>query len=487
MDPTALWQAALERLSTATSSAQYAWLRAAQAVSLDDGVFVLAAESPFAQEMLEQRFGPLIRQTIATMLDRDISVQVVVRPASDAPAPAPPLPDVPADASAEQRDASAAAGRGRPGSTGTAARRTSSTPSKAGAAALGASPIPSLNPRYTFEHFIIGSSNRLAHAAALAVAEHPASAYNPLFLYGDVGLGKTHLLHAIGHHTAQLHPQVQVLYVSCETFTNDFINSIRTNRMEHFRNKYRTADVLLIDDIQFLAGKAETQEEFFHTFNTLHGESRQVALSSDRPPKDIATLEERLRSRFEWGLIADIGRPDFETRVAILRQKAELQRQRVPPAVLEFIAHRVLSNIRELEGSLTRVLAYASLNKLPLTPDTAARGLGDELFGARRLAVTGKQVLDAVARYYSVAPEALRGKARDRTIVLPRHVAMYLMREDARATLPEIGAELGGRDHTTAMHGIERVASALEHDRSLRDQVSAIRAMLASVAGERTP
>lgn len=476
MDATAVWEAALARLSATTSTAQYAWLRAAHAVSLEDGVFILGAESPFAQEMLEQRFGALIEQTLAATLGREIRVQIVV-------APAPPPTDPPAvvaepPAQAPSVEASRAARRRRGRLDGAAA----AGPIPLG---LGSSGVPGLNPRYTFEHFIVGSSNRLAHAAALAVAEHPAGAYNPLFVYGDVGLGKTHLLHAIGHRASQIHPDVQVLYVSCETFTNDFINSIRTNRMQHFRNKYRTADVLLIDDIQFLAGKAETQEEFFHTFNTLHGENRQIVLSSDRPPRDIATLEERLRSRFEWGLIADIGRPDFETRVAILRQKAELQRQHVPAAVLEFIAQRVQSNIRELEGSLTRVLAYASLNRLPLTPDTAAKALGDALFGARRVAVSPKQVLDAVARYYGVTPEALRGKARDRSIVVPRHVAMYLMREDARATLPEIGAEMGGRDHTTAMHGIERIATALEHDRALREQVNAIRAMLASSASER--
>lgn len=478
MDATSVWEAALARLSATTSTAQYAWLRAAHAVSLEDGVFILGAESPFAQEMLEQRFGALIQQTLAATLGRAVRVQIVVTPPSSpdprgAAAPEPPETASPAI------EPQAGRGRRRRG------RPDGSAPAGPIPLGLGPSGVPGLNPRYTFEHFIVGSANRLAHAAALAVAEHPAGAYNPLFVYGDVGLGKTHLLHAIGHRAAQIHPDVQVLYVSCETFTNDFINSIRTNRMEHFRNKYRTADILLIDDIQFLAGKAETQEEFFHTFNTLHGENRQIVLSSDRPPRDIATLEERLRSRFEWGLIADIGRPDFETRVAILRQKAELQRQHVPPAVLEFIAQRVQSNIRELEGSLTRVLAYASLNRLPLTPDTAAKALGDALFGTRRVAVSPKQVLDAVARYYGVTPEVLRGKARDRSIVVPRHVAMYLMREDARATLPEIGAEMGGRDHTTAMHGIERIATALEHDRALREQVNAIRAMLASSRSER--
>jgi|DewCreStandDraft_2_1066082.scaffolds.fasta_scaffold00024_231 chromosomal replication initiator protein len=470
MDATSVWEAALERLSATTSAAQYAWLRAAHAVSLEDGVFVLGAESPFAQEMLEQRFSTLIQQALTATLGRAVRVHVVVTPGETAPGPtASLLPG--ADTPASHAPPAGAPAR---------RRRTGPAPARQVSLGLGPSGVPGLNPRYTFEHFIVGSSNRLAHAAALAVAEHPAGAYNPLFVYGDVGLGKTHLLHAIGHRAAQLHPTVQVLYVSCETFTNDFINSIRTNRMEHFRNKYRTADILLIDDIQFLAGKAETQEEFFHTFNTLHGENRQIVLSSDRPPREIATLEERLRSRFEWGLIADIGRPDFETRVAILRQKAELQRQHVPAAVLEFIAQRVQSNIRELEGSLTRVLAYASLNRLPLTPDTAAKALGDALFGVRRVAVSPKQVLDAVARYYSVTPEALRGKARDRSIVVPRHVAMYLMREDARASLPEIGAEMGGRDHTTAMHGIEKIAAALEHDRTLREQVNAIRAMLAA-------
>jgi chromosomal replication initiator protein len=326
---------------------------------------------------------------------------------------------------------------------------------------------PCLNPRYSFENFVVGPSNRLAHAASLAVAEKPAQAYNPLFLYGGVGLGKTHLLHAIGNHCHRR--GLQVLYVSSEVFTNDLINAIRTHTTQAFREKYRSIDVLLVDDIQFIAGKESTQEEFFHTFNTLHGQDKQIIISSDRPPKALVTLEERLCSRFEWGLAADIQPPDLETRLAILRSKAERIGSKMPNEIMELIARRVQSNIRELEGALTRVAAFADLSNLPLTPQLVEIALADIL--PRRTEVQPQEVIRRVAEAFGVSVDHMLGRDRSRQIALPRQVAMYLLREEANVSLPQIGAALGGRDHTTIMYGCEKVAELLEEDDRFRRQV----------------
>ena len=326
---------------------------------------------------------------------------------------------------------------------------------------------------------MVGPSNRLAHAASLAVAEKPAQAYNPLFLYGGVGLGKTHLLHAIGN---QCHRHgLQVLYVSSEEFTNDLINAIRTHTTQAFREKYRSIDVLLVDDIQFIAGKESTQEEFFHTFNTLHGQNKQIVISSDRPPKALVTLEERLCSRFEWGLTADIQPPDFETRLAILRSKAERIGRQVPDELMGLIARRVQSNIRELEGSLTRVAAFADLSGLPLTPQLVETALADLL--PRRSEVQPDEIVRRVADAFGVSVESLLGRDRSRQIALPRQIAMYLMREEANISLPQIGEALGGRDHTTVMYGCDKVTEMLEQDDRLRRQVIEIKERLYSAAG----
>ena len=335
-----------------------------------------------------------------------------------------------------------------------------------------------LNTRFTFDRFIIGSSNRLASAACMAVADHPAQAYNPLFLYGGVGLGKTHLLHAIGNAALERDPEINVLYVSSEKFTNDLINAIRRQQTEEFRIRYRNIDILLIDDIQFIAGKDATQEEFFHTFNTLHTAGKQVVMTSDRPPKAILTLEERLRSRFEWGLIVDIQMPDYETRTAILRTKAEQLTVDVPANVIDFLAQRIQSNIRELEGSLNRVVAYAKLNGTAVTIESAQSALSDLLDTSHKKRVTGEVILRTVCEFYGVDLRVLQGRGRSRNIVGPRQVAMYLLREETDASLVDIGAMIGGRDHTTVMYGCDKIAEEIDTDQRLKQEINAIRERL---------
>ena len=321
---------------------------------------------------------------------------------------------------------------------------------------------------------MVGSSNRLAHAACMAVAENPAHAYNPLFLYGGVGLGKTHLLYAIGNMARQR--GLQVLYVTSEEFANDLINSIRTHNTQAFRERYRFIDVLLIDDIQFIAGKESTQEEFFHTFNSLHGQDKQIVISSDRPPKAMSTLEERLRSRFEWGLIADIQPPDLETRTAILVSKAERMRREVPEEILNYIAHQFQSNIRELEGALTRVVAYSDLRGKPLNIELAEVALTDLI--PQRNQLEPGHVVDVVASVFGISREKLLSRERTREVALPRQVAMYLLREEANVSLPQIGEVLGGRDHTTVIYACEKVADMIERDDHLRKQILQIRETL---------
>jgi chromosomal replication initiator protein DnaA len=356
------------------------------------------------------------------------------------------------------------------------ARQRSAAPAPSGGAPAPLAP-PRLNQRYTFSTFIVGSGNQLAHAASLAVADEPGHAYNPLFLYGGVGLGKTHLLHAIGH--TALERGLTVLYVSSETFTNEIVDAIRYRTTEEFRAKYRSVDVLLVDDIQFIAGKDSTEEEFFHTFNSLYETNRQIVICSDRPPKAIVSLEERLRSRFEWGLIADIQPPDLETRIAILRAKADLLGRKTPDEVILYVANRVQSNIRELEGSLNRVLAYAQLQNLSLSLDTAKAAMANLANDTRQRRVSIEDILNAVAEHYHISVEELRGKQRDKQIVVPRHVAMYLMRQETEASLLEIGQSLGGRDHSTVLHGCEKISREINENTTLRKEVLAIRQQLA--------
>ena len=333
-----------------------------------------------------------------------------------------------------------------------------------------------LNTRYTFDAFIVGNSNRLAHAASLAVAEAPGESYNPLFLYGGVGLGKTHLLHAIGHQGVQT--GLAVLYVSSEQFTNEIVNAIRYRTTEEFRAKYRSVDILLVDDIQFIAGKESTEEEFFHTFNSLYEMSKQIVICSDRPPKAIVSLEERLRSRFEWGLIADIQPPDLETRMAILRVKADLLRYHVPDDIIGYIAGRVQTNIRELEGSLNRLMAYQQLHHTDLTMDVARAAMSSLGSDTREPDLSGMQIAEAVAEYYRISLEAMCGKQRDKYIVTPRQVAMYLIRQETSTSLFEIGQLFGGRDHSTVLHACEKIDRTLHTNANLRREVIAIREQL---------
>lgn len=335
-----------------------------------------------------------------------------------------------------------------------------------------------LNARYTFDKFIVGKSNQLAHAASRSVAEKPALGYNPLFLYGGAGLGKTHLLHAIGHEAMRRNPGIRVLYVTSEKFTNDLINAIREGRNETFRNMYRNCDILLVDDIQFIAGKETTQEEFFHTFNALHGANKQVVMTSDRPPKAILTLEERLRSRFEWGLAADIQPPDLETRIAILRTKAESMEVRVPSEVVDYIARKVQSNIRELEGALNRIAAYANLNGMGVTVDLAAATLTDLGANQRRRPITHERIVETVSSFFNLEPEDLKTGSRSREVLVPRQVAMYLMREELETPFIQIAAYFGKRDHTTAMHSFEKIEGLVETDNQMRQDVLVIRQML---------
>jgi len=452
-----VWQAALGELQLQVSRTNYnTWLKDTVGVDFDGRRFVVGVPNAFVADWLETRLKSLIRKTLCAILACSVEVDFRITQTRNG------------------RRGEANLGGSQPNGHSRAEAR----PVSPAAAALGASPVPlRLNPRYTFETFVVGRSNRLAHAAALAVADAPGQFHNPLFIYGGVGLGKTHLLQAIGHRTAG--SGCRVLYVSAEQFTNDFVSALRERRTEEFRGRYRSLDVLLIDDIQFIAGKEQTQEEFFHTFNDLYGAGRQVVLSSDRLPSNLHPLEDRLRSRFESGLIVDIQPPEFEERVAILQAKAALHGVEVPVAVLELLAQRFQNNIRELEGSLNRVITYARVNGLPITLEVAAKALHD-VFGnvtPRRL-VSPQAVLEAVSRYYQVPISELQGPRRNREVATPRQIAMYLMREETDCSLGQIGQHLGGRDHTTIMHGCEKITHLLKSNPDLRREVDDIRAVL---------
>ncbi|MFI5470136.1 chromosomal replication initiator protein DnaA [Streptomyces cacaoi] len=365
------------------------------------------------------------------------------------------------------RGGPAGPGQGGAGAPGQSAKQSSPTPGPG-------EPTARLNPKYLFDTFVIGASNRFAHAAAVAVAEAPAKAYNPLFIYGESGLGKTHLLHAIGHYARSLYPGTRVRYVSSEEFTNEFINSIRDGKGDSFRKRYREMDILLVDDIQFLADKESTQEEFFHTFNTLHNANKQIVLSSDRPPKQLVTLEDRLRNRFEWGLITDVQPPELETRIAILRKKAVQEQLNAPPEVLEFIASRISRNIRELEGALIRVTAFASLNRQPVDLGLTEIVLKDLIPGGEDSApeITSTAIMGATADYFGLTVEDLCGTSRGRALVTARQIAMYLCRELTDLSLPKIGALFGGRDHTTVMHADRKIRNLMAERRSIYNQVT---------------
>lgn len=450
MNAESAWQNATGQLQMEMSKASFdTWVRSAEVVGHEGDIFTIGVQNAFARDWLEKRLTSTVERMLTGLMDCPQKVNFVVHHKDYAnneveTSPATPL-------------------------------KTSVT-SINNQATMKVSPASGviINSRYTFENFVVGSSNRLAHAACMAVAENPAHAYNPLFLYGGVGLGKTHLLHAIGNQARM--QGLQVLYVTSEEFTNDLINSIRTHNTQAFRDRYRQIDVLLIDDIQFIAGKESTQEEFFHTFNALHGMDKQIVISSDRPPKAMATLEERLRSRFEWGLTADIQPPDLETRTAILRSKAERMHREVPQDIVDMIAHNFQSNIRELEGALTRVVAYADLRGKALTCDMAEVALTDLLPQHNQL--EPDRVMDVVASAFGISKEKMLSRERTREAALPRQVVMYLLREEANVSLPQIGEVLGGRDHTTVIYACEKVADMIERDDRLRKQIVQIRETL---------
>ncbi|MGC4098997.1 MAG: chromosomal replication initiator protein DnaA [Nitrospira sp.] len=449
------WQSVIGQLQMEMPRASFdTWVRDTRVAGYDSGVVTVGVRNAYARDWLESRLMSTVSGLLSNILDQATDVRFVITNSESNPSE---------NAASEGNLPAASSDMDYPEADSVKQRNST------------------INPRYTFDNFVVGANNRLAHAASQAVAEKPAGAYNPLFLYGGVGLGKTHLLHAIGNSCHQR--GLSVLYVSSEEFTNDMVNAIRTRTTQAFREKYRSADVLLIDDIQFIAGKEGTQEEFFHTFNTLHSQNKQIIVSSDRPPKSMVTLEERLRSRFEWGLIADIQLPDLETRQAILRYKAERLGRNIPDEILDTIARRVQSNIRELEGALNRIIAFADLSGSALTPNLVEIALSDLLPQART--ITPEQVLNVVARAFNLTSERLLGRDRSQIVALPRQIAMYLIREESNASLPQIGMVMGGRDHTTVMYAIEKIADKLETDDQLRKQVVKIREQLygQSVAG----
>ncbi|MCX5994597.1 MAG: chromosomal replication initiator protein DnaA [Chloroflexi bacterium] len=476
-----IWKAALDELQGKVSPANYqTWLKNTVGLTYSDSCFTVGVSSSFVTESLEKRLHPLIEKTLIGITGKPLSVQFQVHLGNGDEELTPPVPSTPSSTNYKQR-------------TG----------------------APKLNRKYTFSSFIVGSSNRLAHAAALGVAENPGNSYNPLFVYSGVGLGKTHLLHAIGWEAIRVRPRV--MYVTAEQFTNEFISAIRERRSEDFRDKYRSVDVLLLDDIQFIAGKEQTQEGLFHTFNALHTGNSQIVISCDRPPKSLTLLEDRLRSRFEWGLIVDMQPPDLETRIAILQTKAEEQKTGAPPEVLNFIARRIQKNIRELEGALNRVMAYARLTKSPLTVEVlnfiarriqknirelegalnrvmayarltqspltvelATQALADISSDAHKRTLTPTVIRNVVATFFNIPPETLQGKRRDKTSSQARQIAMYLLREELQCSWTQIGRELGNRDHSTILHGYHKISDEVNTDHGLRRDLLEIRENLYS-------
>ncbi len=427
-----LWQHILSVIQTKLSKPSYdTWFKATKARFVEDNVLEVTAPTTFAAEWLEGKYTHLIRTTLFEHLGKQIDLRFTIEESKPEATPFQPPKPVPEPVLNEEPFAHM------------------------------------LNPKYTFDTFVIGANNRFAHAASLAVAEAPAKAYNPLFLYGGVGLGKTHLMHAIGHYIMEHNPNTKVLYISSEKFTNEFINAIRDSQGESFRTKYRNIDVLLIDDIQFLAGKEQTQEEFFHTFNALHEERKQIIISSDRPPKEIPTLEDRLRSRFEWGLITDIQPPDLETRIAILRKKARAENLDIPNEAMNYIANQIDTNIRELEGALIRVVAYSSLINADITSHLAAEALKDIIPSSRPKIITIPDIQAIVGEFYGLKLEEFKARKRTKAIAFPRQIAMYLSRELTEFSLPKIGEAFGGRDHTTVIHAHEKISRQVKEDPEL--------------------
>ena len=464
-----LWTTCSDVLRSEVSEAVWrTWFAEVRPEGLEQGSLTLSAPSSLVRDRLVERYVPLIGQAAQQASGESIAVQIVVRPAPESVDSSVDINALPTESQQEPTAGSSPVS----GTENHPAGQPGQAPGPAEMGGGGRGDGQSLNPRYTFEAFVIGASNRFAHAAAQRVAETPAESYNPLFIYGDSGLGKTHLLHAIGHYVIQNFAGKRVRYVSTETFMNDFVDAIRTNGQTTFKRRYRECDVLLVDDIQFMEGKEGLQEEFFHTFNWLYEGSKQIVLSSDRHPRSIATLEDRLRSRFEWGLTTDVQPPELETRLAILRKKADGERVPIPNDVLELIATHVRDNIRELEGALIRVSAFASLNREPPTLDVAARVLSDILDAGRPRQITPQLILESTASAFGFSVDELCGTSRRRPLVNARQVGMYLFRELTEYSYPAIAREFGGRDHTTVIHAVEKVARLMKERRQVYDQVT---------------
>lgn len=432
-----IWLKTLTKLQTELSKPSFeTWLGSTRLLDIQEDTLIISVPNDFTKDWLESRYAPLIRSAIQPFIGHPVGLRFII-----------PDPNGFTELSIPNPSPSS-------------------------------QPVNSfsshLNLKYSFDSFVIGNSNRFAHAACLAVAESPSKSYNPLFIYGGVGLGKTHLMHAIGNFVIQRLPKTRILYVSSEKFTNEMIDSIREQKQIEFRNHYRNVDILLIDDIQFLAGKEGTQEEFFHTFNALYDANKQIIISSDRPPKEIPTLEDRLRSRFEWGLITDIQTPDLETRIAILRKKAKIENLQVPNEVTVYIADNIRSNIRELEGALIRVMAYASLNSTPITAEVAAEALKEILPASNSKPIDISSIQQAVADYYHLPLSDFKAKKRTRAVAFPRQIAMYLARKMTDCSLPKIGEEFGGRDHTTVIHAHDKIQGILSIDPQLEKKISEI-------------
>ena len=437
MDAAQAWKAILGQLQMELPKPTFeTWVKNCKFNNHQDGVFTICVQNAYARDWLEARLTITAEKMLSGIMNAPQKIHFVIQSKSNGDK----QPEIPE-------------------------KQTIETDERQGVQA------PKFNSRYTFRNFVVGPNNRLAHAASQAVSENPANAYNPLFLYGGVGLGKTHLLQAIGNEVSQ--NGTNVIYVSSEEFTNDLINAIRKHDTTSFRDKYRSIDVLLIDDIQFISGKESTQEEFFHTFNTLHGQNKQIVVTSDRSPKSLVTLEERLRSRFEWGLIVDVQPPELETRIAILRTKAENAGRFVSGEILEAIAHQIQANIRELEGALTRVLAYSDLSGQPLSLELTRIALTD--FTPRRRDVDPEYVMEIVAEAYNLSSDDIVSRNRSKNIALPRQIAMYLMRDVSNASFPQIGETVGGRDHTTVLYACDKVSTMIEKDDLFRRQVFNIR------------
>lgn len=441
-----LWKVALEKIEEKISKPSFdTWLKDTKAESLEGSTLTVSAPNEFARDWLEEQYSQLISNILLEVTGAKLVIKLIVQDTAIEEEIKPQPKPIHQDNEAHD------------GKT-------------------------MLNPKYTFDTFVIGSGNRFAHAASLAVAEAPAKAYNPLFIYGGVGLGKTHLMHAIGHYVLEHNKNANVVYLSSEKFTNEFINAIMDNKAINFRNKYRNVDVLLIDDIQFIAGKESTQEEFFHTFNALHEENKQIIISSDRPPKEIPTLEDRLRSRFEWGLITDITPPDLETRIAILTKKAKAEGLDIPIEVMHYIANQIDTNIRELEGALIRVVAYSSLVNQDIDAGLAADALKDIIPNSRPKIITIPAIIEVVGEKYNVKTEDFFAKKRTKSIAFPRQIAMYLSRELTDLSLPKIGEEFGGRDHTTVIHAHEKITKMVENDTILAKEIDELKQQLKSLS-----